>query len=399
MNHGTQNLAPDRVRPSFPSARTISLELPLIASLSSPWDVDYHGLRDIKIDYDLFSPLLLCSSPTAPISITMTTPITAGASTPSASAPSRRVPLDKRKRTETSCDKCKSRKQKCRKEAGQDSCRYCILHNFDCLTTQPRKRRLYGSVESLGNRLALLESLVKGLLPEADLSNLDEMRRLGISLGIPLPDSANGDAPGEAQSGSGTEGEEPMSLLPDQQGQVQYTGPSSSFSFHLKLRSLCGQSAIREFVLFGKNPADPRPTENENNDGHPLTFSTPGAASNIDPKLSRDQHVVVSNSPTYESLIGAYFDHINPDFPVLHESSFREAYNEVTDFSKADPAWLCSFLCVLLLARRVMRVAFTEGTENEWWRRVQTLLPVVIFTSSVTAVQVSCTARAHYLLN
>ena len=99
---------------------------------------------------------------------------------------SRRVPLDKRKRTETSCDKCKSRKQKCRKEPGQEACRYCIVHNIECLTTQPRKKRLYGSVEGLGTRLALLEALVKGLLPEADVSSTEALRQLATSHGILL---------------------------------------------------------------------------------------------------------------------------------------------------------------------------------------------------------------------
>ncbi|OAL06867.1 hypothetical protein IQ06DRAFT_371979 [Phaeosphaeriaceae sp. SRC1lsM3a] len=313
----------------------------------------------------------------------------------SASSASRRVPLDKRKRTETSCDKCKQRKQKCNKAPGADSCRYCLVHNIECLTTQPRKKRLYGSVEGLGNRLALLESLVKGLLPEADVSNMDEMRELGNSLGIPLPDSAAVVAETEQKSGSDREGEDSLSLLPDQQGQVQYIGPASSFSFHLKLRTLVGRGAVREFVLFGRNAAaDTEPIEG---DSDPHTFSTPSATSNIDHNSPSDRRTSLPESaPSLESLIGAYFDHINPDFPVLHEASFREAYEGwVANPGSADPAWLCSFLCVLLLARRVARVTFPEEQERLWWRRVQSLLPVVIFTSSVMAVEAMMLAAMH----
>ena len=162
---------------------------------------------------------------------------------------SRRVPLDKRKRTETSCDKCKSRKQKCRKEPGQDACRYCVVHNIECLTTQPRKKRLYGSVEGLGTRLALLEALVKGLLPEADVSSTEALRQLATSHGIPLPDSAANDAHGDQDDSGEGEGDDTVSLLPDQQGQVQFIGPGSSLSFHIKLRTLVGRGALREFVL------------------------------------------------------------------------------------------------------------------------------------------------------
>lgn len=308
-----------------------------------------------------------------------------GSATPMASSSSRRVPLDKRKRTETSCDKCKSRKQKCRKEPGQEACRYCTVHKIECLTTQPRKKRLYGSVEGLGNRLALLESLVKGLLPEADVANLDELRQLGSSMGIALPE-----ADGEDKSGSDRDGDESMSLLPDQQGQVQYIGPASSFSFHLKLRSLVGQGAVREFVLFGRNAADEPAAD------YSAPASVHGAPAPDHGAPAAAHSSPAHEHPSLESLIGAFFDYINPDFPVLHEASFREAYEAwLADPAAADPAWLCGFLCVLLLARRVARIPFPEDQERLWWRRVQTLLPVVIFTSSVTAVQAMMLAAMH----
>jgi hypothetical protein len=337
--------------------------------------------------------------PTAPMTSNSTSTSTPTA-TPKPTATttsSRRVPLDKRKRTETSCDKCKSRKQKCRKEPGQDACRYCILHSIECLTTQPRKKRLYGSVEGLGNRLALLEALVKGLLPEADVTDLDELRQLGSSLGISLPGSGEGEGGGERDSGSDKEGDDHASLLPDQQGQVQYIGPASSFAFHLKLRSLIGAGALRSFVLFGRNPADAEPVEPgdaRRNDPHSL--STAGATSNVDHSSPAVPHAQPHEVPSLESLIGAYFDHINPDFPVLYEASFREAYEGwLLDPGNVDPAWLCSFLCVLLLSRRVARITFQEDQEKLWWRRVQTLLPVVMFTSSVMAVQALLLASLH----
>ncbi len=390
---------------------------------------------------------------------------------------SRRVPLDKRKRTETSCDKCKSRKQKCRKEPGQEGCRYCLNHGIECLTTQPRKKRLYGSVEGLGNRLALLESLVKGLLPEADVTNMDEMRRL-VGIVLPAVAVAEGEVGGggerrreqegdhtnesEGESGDTGQGEtdDSMALLPDQQGQVQYIGPASSFAFHVKLRTLVGRSAIREFVLFGRNAADPEPLEaetpaismdmsmsmkmnlkmpmpmlmsNSTAHGHtstatatataPLATTTPAAmtatktavaaaaaaatsssSSNSKSDSKSNSNDSNSNNTTpnegIELLVAAFFEHINPDFPVLHEASFREALEGwQANPATADASWVCSFLCVLLLARRVARVSFAQDQELEqerlWWRRVQSLLPVVIFTSSVLAVQALLLAAMH----
>jgi hypothetical protein len=100
--------------------------------------------------------------------------------------------------------------------------------------------------------------------------------------------------------------------------------------------------------------------------------------------------------PNLEVLIRAFFEHIHPDFPVLHEPSFREAYEAwLVNPRNADPAWLCSFTCVLLLARRVARIPFPEDQERLWWQRTQTLLPVVIFTSSITAIQALLLAAIH----
>ncbi|CAN9362486.1 unnamed protein product [Alternaria alternata] len=308
---------------------------------------------------------------------------------------SRRVPLDKRKRTETSCDKCKSRKQKCRKEPGQDACRYCIVHNIECLTTQPRKKRLYGSVEGLGTRLALLEALVKGLLPEADVSSTEALRQLATSHGIPLPDSAANDAHGDQDDSGEGEGDDTVSLLPDQQGQVQFIGPGSSLSFHIKLRTLVGRGALREFVLFGKNAAQASSPTGSDDQRNPSNPTAPSSATHGSVAV-QGRHLNPGDRPNLEVLIRAFFEHIHPDFPVLHEPSFREAYEAwLVNPRNADPAWLCSFTCVLLLARRVARIPFPEDQERLWWQRTQTLLPVVIFTSSITAIQALLLAAIH----
>ncbi|KAF2134186.1 hypothetical protein P153DRAFT_280429 [Dothidotthia symphoricarpi CBS 119687] len=308
-------------------------------------------------------------------------------------AHSRRVPPEKRKRTETSCDKCKSRKQKCRREPDDEACRYCVAHKIECLTTQPRKKRLYGSVEGLGNRLALLESLVKGLLPEADVGNVDELRQLGYSLGIPLPDHDDGEA--RAAADSADDGEDGIALLPDQQGQVQYIGPASSFAFHLKMRDLLGHAMPRAFSLFGKNAA----AEQEGGDEpEPKPSQQQSQAHTLDRRASMSTSTATASSdvPSLDSLIGVYFEHINPDCHILHEPSFREAYEAwLARPESADPVWLCSFLCVLLLARRVARLPFPQDQERLWWARVQTLLPVVIFTSNIMAVQALMLAAVH----
>lgn len=103
------------------------------------------------------------------------------------------------------------------------------------------------------------------------------------------------------------------------------------------------------------------------------------------------------DSSLLESLLDAYFDTIHSDFPVLHEASYREAYEiwSQSTSSTADPAWLCGLLCVLILSRRVASVDISEDTEKKWWRHVQTLLPTVFFSSTMYAVQALMLAALH----
>ncbi|KAI0130334.1 fungal-specific transcription factor domain-containing protein [Xylariales sp. AK1849] len=343
--------------------------------------------------------------------------------------PSRRVPPERRKRTEISCDKCKSRKQKCHRPPETPDgleyapCRYCQTHGFECVTTQLRKKRNYSSVEGLGTRLGLLESLVKGLVPEVDTSSIDGMRALGNSLGIPLPPPDAEPLPLDPEETieqvSHTQAED-VPVLHDQQGQTQYIGPASSYVFQIRIRSLFagGQPQNQgQFFLFGSNPTE-RAWAGEVADlGREMSSGKSPMTHPSDPSPATIENVIAqTTSPAStmgdvvdgavpDTLIAAYFDHIHANFPVLHEASFREEYercclNPSLLTTTADPTWICSLLCVLILARRIApagALSLKQGQEAEdrWWRKVQALLPSVIFTSSVSAVQALLLAALH----
>jgi len=314
---------------------------------------------------------------------------------------SRRVPLEKRKRTETSCDKCRLRKQKCDRLLGQGQCRYCEINGIPCSTTQPRKQRVFGNDEGLRSRLGVLESLVKGLVPEADLSSIDEMQQLGKSLGIPLPvDDTSVDLDRSARNSVKQEDEYNLPLLPDQQGQVQFIGPASSFSFHHKLRRLIGNYSTYEFAMFGNNAADQYDASDISSASHMAdSGERRGRIASITGRSdcsSPSDAVSEIDGPVLDSLIDTYFDIIHSDFPVLHEASFREAYELWSGSgSTTDPAWLCGLLCVLILSRRVASIAIPEEAERKWWRHVQTLLPTVCFSTNIFTVQALMLAALH----
>ncbi|OIW34327.1 hypothetical protein CONLIGDRAFT_688122 [Coniochaeta ligniaria NRRL 30616] len=323
---------------------------------------------------------------------------------PTSTSNSRRVPRELRQRTERSCDRCKSRKQKCSTGPGQKKCQHCQKYGYECVVTKPRKQRIYGSLETHSAKVALLESLVKGLMPEADVSNVDSMQEMARSLGIPVPEAASSGAQGSGVNASGeTENGKDEHLVHDLQGQGQYIGRASSYIFQMTLRGLVGRShtgPAGRMYLFGPNPA--------NNSAHP--GSSRAGASSDEPldiqSITSASPPNTGSSPSAEapytdqslifSLVRAFFDRVNVDFPVLHEATFLEKLDVWCRCPTAvDQVWVCSFLCVLILGRRHASVPVTEEQEESWWCRIQSLLSKVMFTSSLASIQVLMLTALH----
>ncbi|KAI1453145.1 hypothetical protein F4805DRAFT_385350 [Annulohypoxylon moriforme] len=122
----------------------------------------------------------------------------------------RRVPSSQRKRTQVSCDACKTRRCKCVRlqstsGAGNDAtkrdyqppCKLCVETGIPCVTTMPRKQRVYGSVENLDKRYRALEALVSGLFPDLNpRASADELVAFGQDKAIAMPDfSESSDQP------------------------------------------------------------------------------------------------------------------------------------------------------------------------------------------------------------
>ena len=164
---------------------------------------------------------------------------------------------------------------------------------------------------------------------EGVLSSNDELRRLGASLGIPLPPGHVVDAlPSGLVATDGTstiEKNEALPLLPDQQGHVQYTGPASSFSFHSKLGSLFDTHPTHEFVMFGPNAA----VAGAQSSPHTTTSDVatrPSASKNSAQPTGPGDRAILPDTAVSKGLIQAYFAHAHASFPVLHETSFRATF-------------------------------------------------------------------------
>lgn len=128
----------------------------------------------------------------------------------------RRVPASQRKRTQVSCDACKTRRCKCVRlgttsgagsddEANLPPCKLCTESGVRCITTMPRKKRVYGSVENLDKRYRALEALISGVFPQLNpRASAEELVGFGVGMGYKMPDFA--DSPDQSKASTTTGG-------------------------------------------------------------------------------------------------------------------------------------------------------------------------------------------------
>jgi len=109
---------------------------------------------------------------------------------------SRLVQPENRRRAAFSCDRCKTKKIKCnRTDVDEHNLKYdrvtpcvnCQKHDLECVTTIPRRRRVYSSVENLGMHYQTLLTLVQGLYPDVDTNDINELMKLGDTIGLKMP--------------------------------------------------------------------------------------------------------------------------------------------------------------------------------------------------------------------
>ncbi|EFX04993.1 c6 zinc finger domain containing protein [Grosmannia clavigera kw1407] len=352
---------------------------------------------------------------------------------------SRRVPQELRQRTERSCDRCKSRKQKCSAVPGQDRCRHCLKHGYECLVTKPRKQRLYGSPEVQNARMTLLESVVRQLMPTADLSSTEslealvrevggktEMEGMGGETGgmaAERADNKTADRTYETRSDrkkTETSPPEQGRFMHDRQGQAQYIGRASSFLFQRRLRTMVSRRQQGEGDDGGadndlhEGPVDLQSMAHaaQSPSSLPGMMAWPGSVDELlqesegeddenddDNKGHSNHNDDAGSTLVVYGLVQTFFARVNSDFAVLHEPTFlKQLDNWCRQPDDVDPVWLCTLLCVLLLSRRQYEF---EGRrlgarlEHRWWRQAQALLCRVLFTSSLAAVQALLLAALH----
>lgn len=303
-----------------------------------------------------------------------------------AAAPGKRVPDAARRRATISCDHCKRRRAKCSRTSPGSPCSNCVANHITCEFTAPRKKRLYGSVETLSQRFRALDALVDGLFPGEDTRSLDGLYKLAADRQIPMPSRENlSPAPGlfsepspnlapvpivertlrtsqtsrsttslaagESVATAEDDGDDDTShpgkpgqekLIPTAQGVGHYVGPSSSFRFVSAIRALVGrssrcmasssqQSLRAEFSTLRASKA----LELQDNPHESVDDTANAGRSTAYPTKEQGRAGVASSGfatsslpprETADTLVRVFFDKVHPNYPLFHRGMFQLSY-------------------------------------------------------------------------
>ncbi|KAK8058063.1 hypothetical protein PG994_008511 [Apiospora phragmitis] len=316
----------------------------------------------------------------------------------------RRVPAAQRKRTKLSCDYCKTRRCKCQRldqatadssmgDAGRDDegltpCKLCIEAGIQCVTTMPRKHRIYGSVESLDRRYRAIDALIRGLHPKLGAEpTAEEVVAYGRELGLGMPDF-DGIMPEPPTPQSVTtakrqrsvsasallspvspenktikpdRSDEGTNLVRDPSGRPHYIGPAGSLAFFTRLRNLV---ATRSKSTSSELSSDPHPEHLTADlmadptmvyEGHTQRGGDRLLRPPLSPSMFRGdspttsfsgheghahtsellRHCVPSSKVRFperavaDRYIEAFFQHMHPNFVLFHRPTFQHVYEEI----------------------------------------------------------------------
>ncbi|KAI1626802.1 fungal-specific transcription factor domain-containing protein [Exophiala viscosa] len=289
----------------------------------------------------------------------------------------RRVPPEKRQRTEMSCDYCKRKKCKCLRPAGAESCRACNEIGQSCTTTKPRKRRMYPNFNALSGSRQIIT------LDPVDAFHRNPSPRRSSMHGVmgtarPLTQVLN-----EELSPTGivhnicetTKGVSVESLFEDSLGLPRYIGPIGSYTLLVKLWEI--MDAKCAFIAQDRDNAQ---TMGQSM----LLCDSNGQSIDLPPRKAADMLVIL------------FFEKVHCDFPIFHRALFQESYEGMWSLQpNTEPAWLMSLSMVFVLGLEVApdgsdradTTRMKEELKKRYLSKAKDLLPEVIAGATLSHVQ------------
>jgi hypothetical protein len=290
----------------------------------------------------------------------------------------RRVPAEKRQRTEMSCDWCMKKRCKCLRLNPMDSCRACNEIGQQCLTTKPRKRRH-------------CPTTVTNIEPEEFIatqeSEKDPMQSLiqYSTAKIHEQSSSSTFASDNAFNKLAKKSETAVTERPKQRwieplfedslGLPRYIGPMGSYTLLVKLWE----------IMATKCTSLVQSRDNAQTMGHSmLLYNSTGQGIELPPREAAD------------TLVNLFFEKVHCDFPIFHRALFQATYEGMwSQQPELEPAWLMSLSMVFILGLEVApqgsgrpeAISKREEMKLRYLSKAKGFLPDVISGSTLSHVQ------------
>ncbi|GKZ28456.1 hypothetical protein AbraIFM66950_007124 [Aspergillus brasiliensis] len=245
------------------------------------------------------------------------------------------------------------RRCKCVRRDGSDQdCVACQRSRIPCVSSYQRKTRLYGSVETIRDRIRSLEALVKGMFPGEPVDSIPALLELGRKAGyempkLDLPQQTGGEKQvelpspestlhsllcndkGNDQLGCSGGSQRQPQLVKDIRGHSHYIGPSASLAFFADLRSLVSEQQPSSCFAADTltESLEARSTMSQGSSSavstHPEPVARKEEISLVKSQLQKmPQHHLLA-------LINAFFQSVNADFSLLDRGYF---YNKLESY-------------------------------------------------------------------
>lgn len=252
-----------------------------------------------------------------------------------------------RKRAAFSCDRCKSRKQSCKRLNSANpiyddktACVPCVEAGVDCTTTMPRKKRKFFSMsETSRYQFKCMTAIVKSMFPDKDVSNTSDLVDIGRNLGIAMPELPEVE---ESDSEPLLNQEKPTS-----------NSPSIDREENSQVFGLRGTSGILNALLGVKH------TECVSTSNHTraLTLNCLSSSTSLEPLLK-----LVSPADA-NSYVDHFFSRMHQSYFIFNEVCFRRQHrallsNSLEYLCKED---ICCVYMVWILGRNGLRSANNDG--------------------------------------
>ncbi|KAI4597244.1 hypothetical protein KJ359_004757 [Pestalotiopsis sp. 9143b] len=368
----------------------------------------------------------------------------------------RRVPTSQRKRTKLSCDACKAKRCKCLRSGPtpdsddtQDDthlapCKNCVDAGIECVTTLPRKQRIYGSVEQLDRRYRALDALVVGLFPDLPPdATPEELIEYGRQRGVAMPDLGGEPEPSKSPTASSLNITSPSSstvgrrigddspelghnnthFIRDTSGHPYYIGPWGSLGSFARVRDLIsrrlnassdpdasrrGQHLSSKSVTdaiarsFGETSAhikSPAPQTSSFGQVPPGNVEAPNSSMKPgDPRFwVATSKIKLPDRELADTCVNAFFDNVHPDFMVFHRPTFQQHYEEIwrqkqqgrrpsvphlAADNNVSVGWLCCLYLVFILGSRSLpQNPRALGFQRTWYESVKDLPQLLIVST------------------